>query len=260
MRRRCGLLAAAAAVLVGCSAAPPASDPAPATPAPGLGEVVLDTPAVPGGAAAVRARESTATSRPLVLWLHGSGADQDDPVTGSGAAFTAALLDRGYVVASAAAGGNAWGGPVSQEAYRALAAAASARWSTGPVVLLSISMGGVVGLDLLADRAVPGTVGWLGISPVTDLGAARERFSRGIDAALTPEQVLALDPSRVPPERFTGLGMTLYAADDDDRVVPAEQAAPFAARVPQVSLRTCHGGHVAASCFDPAAVDELLGR
>lgn len=263
MTRRTALLAGAAlvAVLVVVGATVGVvlrSDAAPTAPAASLPVgAVTDRFDLPGGAAALRAGPGTAGSRPLALWVHGSGADEDDPVTGSGAAFTASLLADGWVVASAVADGNSWGDAASQDDYRALYRAAAQKYPVGPVVVVSVSMGGVAGLALASDGTVPDVVGWFGVSAITDLTAARTRF-RGVDAVMSPEEVAAADPSLRPVADYAGLRMVLASASDDDRVPTATQAAPFAARVPQVELRTCTGGHVSAGCFDPGVVTAML--
>ncbi|GAB2916331.1 hypothetical protein GCM10027047_12730 [Rhodococcus aerolatus] len=258
MTRRTVLLTGAALVALLVAAVlvvlhPPATTPAVTLPA----GVVTDRFDLPGGAAAVRAQPGPGTPRPLALWVHGSGADEDDPVTGFGAGFTAALLADGWVVASAVADGNAWGDAASQDDYRALVRAAAQRYPLGPVVVVSVSMGGVAGLDLASDGTVPGVVGWLGVSAVTDLAQARTRF-RGVDAVMTPAEVAAADPSQRPVTDYAGLAVVLRSATDDDRVPTATQAAPFAARVPGADLRPCTGGHVSADCFHPDDVLAML--
>ncbi len=253
--RRTALLLVALLVAVGVVAALRSANPA-AVALPG--GVVTDRFDLPGGPAAVRAGPSSAAARPVALWVHGFGADEDDPVSGSGADFAAALLARGWVVAAAAAEGNAWGSAASQDDYRALYRAAAQRYPVGPVVVVSVSMGGVAGLDLASDGTVPGVVGWLGVSPITDLTEARTRFARRIDAAMTPAEVTAVDPSLRPVSDYSGLRMVLYSASDDDRVPTSTQAAPFAARVPEVDLRSCTGGHVSADCFHPEDAVAML--
>lgn len=116
----------------------------------------------------------------------------------------------------------------------------------------------MAGLDLASDGTVPGVVGWLGVSPITDLTEARTRFARRIDAAMTPAEVTAVDPSLRPVSDYSGLRMVLYSASDDDRVPTSTQAAPFAARVPEVDLRSCTGGHVSADCFHPEDAVAML--
>ena len=89
-----------------------------------------------------------------------------------------------------------------------------------------------------------------------ELADLTRRARRCLAHRLDAEQVAAVDPSAQPVSRYDGLGMVLATATDDDRVTTAEQALPFAARVPQVQVRSCTGGHVSADCFD---VDALLG-
>jgi Serine aminopeptidase, S33 len=202
--------------------------------------------------------------QPLVMFLHGAGADHRAPVSERAEAFTQEMVDRGYLVAASDAHGTVWGTEESQHDYRRLYRWVDARYEIGPVLLLSQSMGGVPGLHLLADEAIPHVVGWVGVSPVTDLAwAARdEQLGESVAAALEPGDVRRLDPMRIPPRRFTGKRMVIYAAGDDD-VVPAVHARRFAGHLSPTAtarVRGCSGGHTAPDCYDAEAVDTMVDR
>jgi predicted esterase len=202
--------------------------------------------------------------RPLVLFLHGAGVDHRAPLSERADAFTQQMVDRGYLVASSDAHGTVWGTERSQRDYRRLYRWVDERYDVGPVLLLSQSMGGVPGLHLLADDAIPHVVGWVGVSPVTNLvWAARDgRLGDSVAAALGRDDVRRLDPMRIPARRFTGERMVIWAAPDDD-VVPAVHARRFAAYLrpaATVRLRGCTGGHNAAGCYDADAVAQMFAR
>jgi Serine aminopeptidase, S33 len=202
--------------------------------------------------------------RPLVMFLHGAGVDHRAPVSQRADAFTQAMVDRGYLVAASDAHGTVWGTEHSQRDYRRLYRWVDERYDVGPVVLLSQSMGGIPGLHLLADDAIPHVVGWVGVSPVTDLvWAARDgRLGDSVAAALGRDDVRRLDPMRIPAHRFTGEKMVIYAAPDDD-VVPAVHARRFVAHLrpaARVRLRGCTGGHNTPGCYDADAVARMFDR
>lgn len=223
---------------------------------------LVTSPTIDGQRALVVGNPTRRRPQPLVLVLHGAGGTRRSMVGDRGLPFTQSLADQGYLVASSDAHGTVWGTQRSQQDYRRLYQWVAARYHVGPVVLVSVSMGGIPGLHLLAEHAIPRIAGWVGVSPVTDLewAAHDERLSGSVAGALDETAVRHLDPMRIAAQRFRGVDMTIFAAPDDD-VVPDEYARSFAEHVApatRVRLRACTGGHVAASCYSPAAVERLI--
>lgn len=240
MRRTvAGLVVLVGAVLCGCEPGPPDFEGA-----------VVRAVDVPGGPAYVVAPRGPGP-HPLALYTHGAGAPEKG-LLAYRRAFIQDLVDHGFVVAAAYAGGPAWGDAASQAAYRALYERATADHDVGDVVVVSESMGGVAGLHLVAGGGVPARA-WVGISPVTNLpataGVARLRPS--IARALSADDVAALDPMRLD---LDGVRLVVYA-DPADRVVPT---ADNGAALPGAELRPCTGGHVAVGCFRAAEIAALL--
>jgi hypothetical protein len=205
---------------------------------------------VRGGAAFVVVPDSPGP-HPLALYTHGLRAPEDG-LLHHRHAFVQGLVDEGFAVAAAYADGPAWGSSASQAAYRELNELVAAEHEIGDVVVVSESMGGVAGLNLVADGAVP-ALAWVGISPVTNLPAmaAVEALADSIAAALSPDDVKALDPMGLD---LGDVPLVVYV-DPDDPVVPT---ADNGAALRGAEVRPCTGGHVAAACFRPAEIAALL--
>lgn len=190
-----------------------------------------------------------------VLVVHGSGADQGVTRLPYMEAFTEDLLDAGWIVASAYGAGEAWGSLESQEAYAALGRALESDYGVQRTVVVSVSMGGIAGLDLTAAGAIESQVGWFGVNTVTDLGAVYESgdIAQAIDAVMGPEERAAVDPARLVASDFA-VPLVVFVGDAD-RVVSADvHAFPFADRT-GATVNHCPGGHVDVTCF---RADELL--
>ena len=192
----------------------------------------------------------------LVIVLHGLGGSAGLVEEPKAAAFTRRLVADGFVVAASDAHGDAWGDAASQADYVRLHQWVAQRFDIDRTVLVSSSMGAIAGLQLAAHRDVPRLAGWVGVSPVIDLpGAARSGPLRD-DVDLSPEQLRALDPSRVPGRALRGLPMAVVISPADG-VVSVPAAERFARRT-GARLVTCSGGHAAEDCFRAAVVENML--
>lgn len=228
---------------------------------PALDATVVARPKI-GGQRALVVGNRTRARQPLVIMLHGVGGNRRMLVADRILPFTQALVDRGYLLAASDAHGTAWGARPAQRDYRRLYRWVADHYRVGRVVLVSVSMGGVTGLNLVADDAIPRVAGWIGVSPVTDLHWASQdaHLSGSVADALGPGAVQRLDPMRIGPRRFTGERMVIFTTGDDT-VVPdvharrfAEHAAPWT----RVRFERCAGVHAGRDCFSPVAVEELL--
>lgn len=215
-----------------------------------------------GGQEALVLGNPSGPRQPLVVLLHGAGGSRLTLVGERVLPFAQELVDRGYLVASSDAHGTVWGTDSSRRDYRQLYRWVAERYDVGPVVLVSESMGGVAGLQMVAADAVPRIAGWIGVSPVTDLQWAADdpQLSGSVREALTEEDVRRLDPMRIPPERFADEQLVMFVSGEDT-VVPPRHGREFAAHlrpVADVELRSCPDGHASAACYVPDAVDALL--
>ncbi|MCW2579719.1 MAG: uncharacterized protein JWR82_1320 [Blastococcus sp.] len=200
--------------------------------------------------------------RPVALVLHGAGQDRRVPVEQSAEAFTQTLIDAGWIVASSDAGGDAWGSAASQAAYGQLLDRLRDEYPVSGVVLVSLSMGGIAGLNMVAAGSVPDLLGWVGVTPVTNLAAmaADPRFTDLIRRALSAEEASAVDPLAVPVHRLQGVPLVAVVSPSDPWTPPAAQLAPFADRLAAVNpvrVLECHDGHVGVDCYRADVVLEL---
>jgi|GEM_PF-1670211 len=203
--------------------------------------------------------EPEAPNGSAVLVVHGSGADETVTLLPYMEAFTAELVDAGWIVASADGAGEAWGSLESQDAYAALGRRIESKYGVERTVVVSVSMGGIAGLDITAAGVIATQVGWFGVNTVTDLDAV---YTGGgptgaIDAAMGAEERAAVDPARLVESDFT-VPLVVFTGDQD-RVVPGSvHATPFAERTGATVIE-CPGGHVEVTCFDAGALLDLFG-
>lgn len=201
-------------------------------------------------------------AKALVLYVHSFTTDRSAITYHQRKAFTEALLGRGFVVLSSDAHGDAWGDPASQADYVSLAAAGTARFGALPTFIVSESMGGVAGLDLVANHAIPRLRGWVGIVPVVDLLAADRKagFRASIAKAYKGDPPAAASPANLPAADLASTPLRFYLSQGDAVVPPAQHAEPLIARLPQsvVTRVTCTGPHADPTCFQGADVAQWM--
>jgi len=202
----------------------------------------------------------------LVLWGHGNGEDAEIIISGKRLAILRdALLDEGYTLAAADAGGDAWGNPASVDAYVALDRWASEEAGTNNVVLVGQSMGGLATLQLI--DALPRVRAWIGIYPACNLDSVAPGFPDATAAwkmSGTWATGVVKGMSPVVPKSVDGLDM-LFFHSPDDTVVPKEpntdtcsaNAKAAGANVEVVATRGDHGDPMN---FQPARVLSFLER
>lgn len=207
---------------------------------------------------------------PVVIYCHGSSDDDEDilPATRPTAIGPVgkALVDSGFIVASSDFGGPTnWGNLESTatmlELYRHLRDA----YPLGPIGIIGHSMGGLVSLTTIANRAVPGIAAWYGIEPVCSLAAAYQggytapiKAAHGIasDGSDYATKTAGRDPMLRAGWEFRGLPMKFVASPSDTAVPKALHTDLLAAKVEpyaaSVAVTTASGPHVDPSHFNPA--------
>lgn len=200
--------------------------------------------------------------RPLVIYHHGAGANAEAPETDTLVAPTVvALLDAGYFVASSDAHGNNWGDQQALDDYQHLYDAVSKKFSTGPVVFLSQSMGGLSGLLSIAAGTIP-VKAWAGIYPVVSLSTEYSMmFKNQIDGAYGikggdfAKRTAGHDPAVLPASSFRNVPMEAWASYGDTMVPRSRNSdALVKHQVANLTLLTATGDHGDPSHFHPADV------
>lgn len=178
----------------------------------------------------------------LVVYLHGAGqtyaAVLNDPETSS---LTRALLDAGYTVTAAEAGGNAWGNDESVDAYRDLISSHDA----SRVHLVAESMGALAGAKIASD---PEVSSWVALYPVCDVSSIKDQFLQSQIADALPGGVSEVFAWPDKPVK-------VWASPDDAMVSYALNADACS---PSGSLITTTGDHGDASNFSPAEVVDFF--
>ncbi|MFW3172994.1 serine aminopeptidase domain-containing protein [Geodermatophilus sp. CPCC 206100] len=242
---------AVTALLAGCGGGAETPDEGPETPAaePEFSEFTVD------GQDAVAIAPGEGDPEGLVVFLH--GLDDDAGALGEEEKrvdMVGDLVAQGYVVAGSDGNFNAWGNEASQQGYVDLAAELAERYGTTDTYLVAESMGGVAGLQLLADDRIPDVRGMALISPLVDLDVVRDtpqeaQVLQAYDGVFPTD---AQNPALRPAEDWAGTSMRFYLATEDEVVDNTENAEPFVERVEDVadvSVVVCEGEHVAPSCF-----------
>jgi hypothetical protein len=188
----------------------------------------------------------------VVVYFHGM--DQTADATQSDLkhkSFVQALLQAGYAVVSANAGGNAFGNMNSRVAYRDLMKSAEEKYHAPTEFFVAESMGALPALALLSEPAGQKIKGMVGISPL--MGIPPDGRSINFIAHAWGGHVPGdADPLSWPPQAFAGRKFDLYYSDAD--VVVPREASAYAFRdrfssVADVRITACAGGHVAGDCF-----------
>jgi pimeloyl-ACP methyl ester carboxylesterase len=224
---------------------------------------------------------------PLAIYLHpaaGSTIPEDRPWSHAGEkTLTAALSAAGYIVASAADGtvfGNAYSDRYANDAslanYADLYRYLRSHYSIGPVVLYGTSMGGQVGLNLLARRTIANIAAAYFICPSVDwsletISAApdfKAAMKFAYDATSDGQLVNALEGHNSmvrAGHEFRGVPVRMVGATGDTLTPPAVHISPFLAKVAPYAaeaseLTVTGGSHLSAETYVPADLMAFLGR
>jgi dienelactone hydrolase len=190
----------------------------------------------------------------LAVFVHGSGEDRRTMVDDrrhSGVARD--LVEHGYVVLAADAGGRAWGDAASVADYRALIARTVRDYGLHDVFLMAESMGGLAAMQLA--RSVPDVRAVTAWYPVYDLRtmATKHRFAGWIARAWA-----GADRSVVSPVAVPRVPMMIWASAHDTVVSAALNARRLAAAERAAGGTVVYsptaGNHGDPSNFRPAAV------
>lgn len=227
--------------------------------------------------------DNPATARPLVVWFHGAGGNDQEPNCDTAATFNLfpsfkrMTVDLGWRVAAPnEATSQNWGNDAALAACRDAVAEAKVRYNTTHVLLMGGSMGGLLSLLLLSNGTDPaGVVGWAGLSPVCNLANLYSLWAASlIDAAYgitgTAPNTYALktaghDPNLKAGTAFRSLRMRFYASAGDTLVPKTNNADALAALVdpyaPEADVVTVTGDHGDASTYpDPADLTDFYQR
>jgi pimeloyl-ACP methyl ester carboxylesterase len=192
------------------------------------------------------------TVKGVVVYFHGS--DQTARVIKDDRKHTDffdPILRAGYAVVAADAGGNAFGNPESQDAYRNLIDQARQKYVTGKLFYVAESMGGIAALTLLSEDKERAVKGMVGISPLMGLPPSAQSVSyiAGPWGGTVPPSA---NPLGWNPIVFSGRQFSLYVPRWDKVIPENASAKAFADRfgsVAEVVVVSCKGDHVAVDCY-----------
>ncbi|HEV7623866.1 MAG TPA: alpha/beta hydrolase [Amnibacterium sp.] len=244
-------LAAAALSLSACSAVVPARVAAAAdTPAGGYGTArVVDDPTT--ASVLIVPAHPVGT---LAVFVHGSGQSRSSILRDRRDLIVARhLVEHGYLVLAADAGGRAWGDAASVADYERVIASTVAGHGVRDVFLMAESMGGLATMQLAA--RVPDVRAVTAWYPVCDLRTMQHKpqFAAAIARAWATGDRRVVSPVGVP-----AVPITIWASPQDTVVSAASNAAVCAAEARQAGARVTYirtaGEHGSLSNFHPAQV------
>lgn len=184
----------------------------------------------------------------LLIYFHGSGetiesikADtQKRPIFDR-------LKSEGYIVAYSNAHGNAWGNQASVDDYKQLSDYLHNKYKITDTVFLSQSMGGLAGLQTVANGNVPVSC-WAGIYPAINIEALD---ALGIHPSITtafPDKSQIKKHSPIHRTNYD-IPMRIYASTGDTIVPTASNTESFVTANPQVEWVKTVGDHGDQSNF-----------
>ena len=219
-----GALATLAAVAVGlsaCSAAAPVRGATTlTTDAQDHGTTVIDDGAT--GSVLIVPRHPIGA---LAVFVHGSGSTRYSVLRSRHDVVVARdLLEHGYLVLAADAGGRAWGDPASVADYERLIAATVRERAVRDIMLVAESMGGLAAMQLAA--RVPDVRAVAAWYPVCDLRTMQQKpqYAAAIAKAWATGDRRVVSPVAVP-----AVPLTIWASPGDTVVSAARNAAVCAA-------------------------------
>lgn len=238
-----------AAGVVGYRLASPSDDPRPEVAAAAAEIVHADGE---GGEVVTLLPESS--NGRLVAYAHGHEQDARDVYADPElAGVAAALLDAGYTVLAADAGGNNWGNEAGVSSYMSAVEDAQREYDLDATALMVESMGALAGLPAATEVGAGAVVAWY---PVCDASSVAddEALGESIDES-------GVDVDTVSPVAMPDVPAMIWASPDDSRVPIAENAEVcFAQSAGGAELVRTKGDHGDPSNFDPDAVVTFLDR
>ncbi|MGV9825938.1 hypothetical protein [Gordonia sp. NPDC003429] len=188
----------------------------------------------------------------IIVWFHGMDSDGTElQYSPRQRHFVEPFLRRGWVVASATAGGNSFGNDKAVATYRELITAATTRFAVSRMLFVGESMGALAGLHIYAQPQFASIDGFVGISPLMGLPATIRDvdFIRAAWHGDVPERA---DPLAYPSTAFAGRRFQLHHSLGDRLVPDGAGARAFAIRfgnVASIELDVCQGGHIDPTCY-----------
>lgn len=170
------------------------------------------------------------------------------------------MLRAGYAIVAADAGGNAFGNPGSQQAYRKLVGAAQRKYASEPLFFVVESMGTLPALTLIREDINHSVKALVGISPMMGL-PPDARAASYIADPWGGNVPAGADPMSWPKDVFANRVFRLYLPNDDQVIPEGATGRDFAARFDPpaiVELIECSGGHVASDCYRGSDTQEWM--
>lgn len=156
-----------------------------------------------------------------------------------------AFIERGWVVASHTAGGNAWGNERAMQGNAATYDYVAREWFINKVLVMGFSMGGLTTLNITGRKVVPRVVGAITVNGVVDTHTFDQGVWSHYGASSWNDMIVkqaGYDPMRDDPQRWAGLPVLQIAGSGDSTCHPSEHAEPFAARAATPELIQTHIG------------------
>lgn len=211
---------------------------------------------------------------PVVIYFHGLGGNVDAPYTGSASNFEKACVNAGYIfAASDGYSDSSFGMQAAIDEYVRVYRNVRDTHNIGRVFLMGESMGGLVSLNLLGQRAIPNVAGYVGIYPLTSLEAAyatssgwatqiRTNYGIAANGSDYDAKTAGYSPIKRPASDYQGVPMRFYASPGDAVVSKAANTDAFAARVagvtPEATVVATTGDHGDVSNFTTAMQNDML--
>lgn len=230
-------------------------------------EISEFTPTISGQPAIIKHVKSLNTTQParLVIYFHGSGANQLNPFVDNNSKYVIdKLLSEGFIVATSQAHSNAWGNQASQDDYLNLYNYLNSSYNIIDVAYVGHSMGGLASLSMLSKNTIPKAKIWYGIMPVTNLLEAygNPMFTSAIETAYGfsgsanyAAATAGYDPQLLTTSTYLNKKYTMTASPGDVSVVKTTNSDLFNAKLLagtiQSSVVTASGVHGDLSHFIP---------
>lgn len=213
------------------------------------------------------------TPTKAIIYCHGVGETQTALLSDSlKSGCVDALLDAGYILAGSNAFSENWGNQNSVRAYTGLEKYLSSNYNIKGIALWSQSMGGMAGLNVLAQGQFH-VVGWLGTYPVCALSSMTTGFGSAINTAYGvtgsgiytyANQTYGFDPALRPASAYHETPMRFYASSGDTVVSKSANADVLAAIVEgsrtEAAVIVCSGDHGDPSHFQQSDYVAFFNR
>jgi hypothetical protein len=188
----------------------------------------------------------------LLIYTHGAGENiQKIQADTQKRAIFEVLKTEGYIIAYSDAHGNNWGNQASLDDYNQLYRYIASKYRFKSVTMLSQSMGGIDGLELVSERTIPVQC-WAGIYPATNLaGIYDQNLIKQIAAAYANKDSEKYNPINL---SNYNIPMKIYASTGDTVVPTRTNTELFSKAHPHVQWVHTTGDHGDDTNFQPADI------